>query len=65
MRYRKNTEGVKTKGKNTAGKEIQEKLASCLGGVRYKGDVNLTQAFVWNVRTCRLDVKREIQADDP
>jgi hypothetical protein len=25
--------------------------------------VNLTQAFVWNVGTCRLDVKGETQAE--
>jgi len=25
--------------------------------------MNLTQAFVWNVGTCRLDVKGETQAE--
>ena len=37
----------------------------CLGGVRHRGGVNLIQALVWNVGTCRPDVKGEIQVEDP
>ena len=29
--------------------------ACCLGGVRCKGGVSLSQALAWNRRTCRLD----------
>jgi len=27
--------------------------------------MNLNQAFVWNVGSCRSDVKGEIQVEDP
>jgi hypothetical protein len=32
---------------------------------RHKGGANLIQALVWNVGTCRPDVKGEIQVEDP
>ena len=35
----------------------------CPGGIRHGEGVNLTQALVWNVRTCRLDAKGETQAE--
>ena len=34
-------------------------------GIRHKGSVNLIQALVWNVGTCRPDVKGEIQVEKP
>ncbi len=36
-----------------------------LGGIRYEGGVNLIQAFMGNVGTCRSDEKGEIQVEDP
>jgi hypothetical protein len=36
-----------------------------LGGIRYGGGVNLIQAFMCNVGTCRSDAKGEIQVEDP
>ena len=36
----------------------------CLGGIRYEGGVNLIQAFMYNVGTCRPDVKEEIHVED-
>jgi hypothetical protein len=36
-----------------------------LNGIRYGGGVNLIQALVWNVGTCRLDAKGETQVGDP
>ena len=39
----------------------QKKPAYCLGGVRHAGGVNLDQALVWNVGTCRPDAKGETQ----
>jgi hypothetical protein len=36
-----------------------------LGGVRHKGGVNLIQALVWNVGTCRPDAKGETQMGGP
>jgi hypothetical protein len=41
--------------------KVQRKPVYCLGGVRHAGGVNLNQAFVWNVGTCRPDVKGETQ----
>jgi hypothetical protein len=38
---------------------------TCLGGIRHKGGVNLSQALVWNVGTCRPDGKGETQVEDP
>ncbi len=37
----------------------------CPGGNRHKEGMTLIQAFVWNLRTCRSDVKRESQAEAP
>ena len=34
-------------------------------GDRHEGGVSPAQALVWNVGTWRLDVKGEIQAEDP
>jgi hypothetical protein len=36
-----------------------------LGGIRYRGGVNLIQALLGNVGTCRSDAKGEIQVVDP
>ena len=44
---------------------VNEYPAAWLGGTRHKGGVTLHQALVWNVGTCRLDVKGEIQGADP
>jgi hypothetical protein len=45
--------------------QTQGEPAYCLGGVRHKGGVNLIQAFVRNVGSCRPDVKGETQVEDP
>jgi hypothetical protein len=49
--------------------ELQDKsegnLFYRLGGVRHKGSANLIQALVWNVGTCRPDVKGEAQMGGP
>jgi len=36
----------------------------CCCGIRRIDSVILIQAFAWNVRTCRGDVKRKLQARD-
>ena len=47
----------------------QDKLvgepADCPSGVRHKSGVTLIQALVWNVGTCRPDVKGEAQMSGP
>ena len=37
----------------------------CSGGVRHGGGVTWIQALMWNVGTCRPDVKGETQAGGP
>ena len=44
---------------------VQGEPAYCLDGARHIGGVNLNQARVRNVGTCRPDVKGEIQVEDP
>ena len=44
---------------------VQREPAAWLGGTRHRGGVTLDQALVWNVGTCRLDAKGEIQVVDP
>ena len=39
--------------------------AYCPGGIRHRGGVKLGQAFMWNMGTCRPDVKGEIQVGSP
>ena len=43
--------------------QTQGEPAYCLGGVRHKGGVNLNQALVRNVGTCRPDAKGETPAE--
>ena len=45
--------------------QVQGGPAYCLGGIRHKGGVNLIQALVRNVGSCRPDVKGEAQVEDP
>ena len=45
--------------------QVQRKPVYCLGGVRHRDGMNLIQAFVRNVGTCRLDVKGEVQMEVP
>ena len=44
---------------------VHEKPVACVGGTRHKGGVTLDRALVWNVGTCRLDDKGEIQGEAP
>ena len=37
----------------------------CPDGIRHRGSVKLVQAFMWNMGTCRPDVKGEIQVGSP
>ena len=39
--------------------------ADCPSGVRHRSGVTLIQALVWNVGTCRPDVKGETQVRGP
>lgn len=44
--------------------QVQRESAAWLSGIRHRCGVTLAQALVWNVGTCRLDVKGEIQGAD-
>jgi hypothetical protein len=44
---------------------VQGEPAACLGDIRHRGGVTLSQAVVRNVGTCRLDVKRDVQGRNP
>jgi len=45
--------------------KVQGKPVYCLDGARHKGGASLFLALVWNMGTCRSDVKGEIQVEDP
>jgi len=45
--------------------QAQGEPVYCLGGIRHKGGVNLYQALVRNVGTCRPDAKGEAQVVAP
>ncbi len=60
MRCRKKDNDVRSGSFQIPG-GIQGEPVYCLDGVRHKGGVNLNQALVWNVGTCRPDAKGETQ----
>lgn len=63
MTRRKRRDDVKTEGESLTRDEFGGHLFYCPSGVRRGEGVNLTQAFVWNVGSCRLDVKGATQAE--
>jgi len=56
---------IKTRVSDITLGEVQRKPAYRLVGVRHIGGVNLVRALMWNVGTCRPDVKGGTQAEDP
>lgn len=63
MKCRKRIDDVKTEGVSLTRDKFGGRPVYCPSGIRHKEGVNLTQAFVWNVGTCRLDDKGETQAE--
>ena len=59
---KRDSDDVKTRVINGILGRVRRETAYCSGGVRHGGGVSLTQAFVWNVGTCRLDAKGKPQA---
>jgi len=45
--------------------QLSGNLNYWLSGLRHKDGVNLMQAHMWNVGTCRTDVKGEAQVEAP
>ena len=68
MNHRERVESVGTMSKpvRVVGPgRVQGEPAARLGDIRHRGGVNLVQALVRNVGTCRFDGKGEIQGADP
>lgn len=56
---------VKTGGKSLLRDQSGGSPDYCPGGIRHEGGVTLRQALAWNMGTCRLDAKGDIQAGGP
>ena len=63
MKCRKRSDDVKTEGVSLTRDKFGGRPVYCPSGIRHREGVNLTQAFVWNMGTCRLDVKGATQAE--
>ena len=65
MTCRKRMDDVETGGKSLTRDKSGGWPDCCPDGIRHGGGVKLSQAFAWNMGTCRPDVKGEIQAGGP
>ena len=68
MNHRERVESVGTMskpGRVVDPGPVQGESAARLDDIRHRGGVTLDQAVVWNVGTCRLDVKRDVQGRNP
>jgi hypothetical protein len=62
MKCRNALTDVETGGGRFLRDEHGNRPGSCPGGIRHLGGAKPDQALVWNVRTCRLDAKGDVQA---
>ena len=62
---RKRRDVIETGLQLLARDEARRMPADCPSGDRHEGGVSPAQALVWNVGTCRLDAKGELQVVDP
>ena len=62
---RKHRDVIETRLQLLAWDKLGGRPADCPGGDRHPDGVSPVQAFVWNVGTCRPDVKGDLQVDDP
>ena len=65
MNGRKGIVDVKTEVSGHLGTRVGGDLKPGPRGIRLEGGVTPRQALVWNVGTCRLDAKGNIQAGGP
>ena len=66
MNHRKRVESVgkvSEPGRVVSPGGVHGEPVTCVGGTRHRGGVTVDQALVWNVGTCRLDGKGEIQGE--
>jgi hypothetical protein len=61
MMCRKRIDDVETGGMSLTRDKSGGWPDCCPDGIRHEGGVTLHLAFVWNVGTCRLDAKGDIQ----
>jgi hypothetical protein len=62
MTCRNAKDDVETGGASSFRDEFGSSPGGCPSGIRHIGGAKPDQALVWNVRTCRPDVKGEVQA---
>src|SRR5258708_34661731 len=62
MRCGNAKDDVETGGASRFRDEFGSSPGGCPSGIRHIGGAKPDQALVWNVRTCRPDVKGEVQA---
>src|SRR6202007_2755166 len=62
MKCRKSLTDVETGGGRFSREEHGSSPGSCPRGIRHLGGAKSDQALVWNVRTCRPEVKGDVQA---
>ena len=65
LRRVENDKAMSKPGSCTDPGQAQRVPAYWLSGIWHEGGVNLVQALLRNVGTCRSDGKGEIQAEDP
>ena len=61
MRCRKRKVDVKTRFQSLIWDKSERSSVYCSGGIRHRGGVTCTEAFMWNMGTCRLDVKEKLK----
>jgi hypothetical protein len=62
MKCRNAIDDVKTGGSSSSRDQFGSCPEDCPSDIRHIGGAKPDQALVWNVRTCRPDVKGEVQA---
>ena len=65
MTCRKRTDVVETGLQSLAWDKARRVPADCPSGDRHGDGESPAQALVWNVGTCRLDAKGDLQVADP
>jgi len=65
LRCRNELDDVRTGGLTVPQDKFKGNLLTAWATSGNKGSANLIQALVWNVGTCRSDVKGEIQVEEP
>ena len=65
MKCRKRKDVIETGLQSLARNKARRKPVDCPSGDRHEGGVSPAQALMWNVGTCRLDAKGELQVVDP